>query len=121
MERTEADLDPPAIFHINQDYDMIRYFARTILQFQFAEKLCELSGHEGPLHRCDFSGSTEAGAALGEMLSLGASRPWQDALEVLTGERKMDAGPILKFFDPLYEYLQETNFNNGDIVGWETS
>jgi len=119
VERTEADLDPPTIYHVNQDYDMIRYFARTILQFQFAEKLCELSGHEGPLHRCDFSGSTEAGAALGEMLELGASRPWQDALEVLTGGRKMDAGPILKFFDPLYEYLQETNFNNGDLVGWE--
>merc|ERR1711936_215646 len=116
--RTEADLDPPTIYHINQDYDMIRYFVRTILQFQFAEKLCELSGHEGPLHRCDFSGSTEAGAALGEMLALGASRPWQDALEVLTGKRNMDAGPILKFFDPLYEYLQETNFNNGDQIGW---
>jgi len=118
VERTDADLDPPTIYHINQDYDMVRYFARTILQFQFAEKLCELSGHEGPLHRCDFSGSTEAGAALGEMLALGASKPWQDALEVLTGNRKMDAGPILRFFDPLYEYLQETNFNNGDHVGW---
>ena len=35
---------------------MIRYFTRTILQFQFAEALCEISGHEGPLHRCDFSG-----------------------------------------------------------------
>jgi len=116
--RTEADLDPPTIYHINQDYDMIRYFVRTILQFQFAEKLCELSGHQGPLHRCDFSGSTEAGAALGQMLALGASKPWQDALEVLTGSRKMDARPILQFFDPLYEYLQETNFNNGDIVGW---
>merc|ERR1712106_525571 len=44
VERTEADLDPPTIYHVNQDYDMIRYFARTILQFQFAEKLCELSG-----------------------------------------------------------------------------
>ena len=34
-----------------QDYDMIRYFTRTILQFQFAEKLCDISGHTGPLHR----------------------------------------------------------------------
>ena len=41
-----------------------RYFVRTILQFQFAEKLCEVSGHTGPLHRCDFSGSKEAGAVL---------------------------------------------------------
>ena len=62
-----------------------RYFVRTILQFQFAETLCDISGHEGPLHRCDFSGSKEAGEALGNMLKLGKSRPWQDALESLTG------------------------------------
>ena len=57
VERTEADLDPPSLFHICQDYDMIRYFVRTILQFQFAEALCDISGHDGPLHRCDFSGN----------------------------------------------------------------
>merc|ERR1711997_237903 len=107
VERTEADLDPPTLYHINQGFDMIRYFTRTILQFQFAEKLCELSGHEGPLHRCDFSGSTEAGAALGKMLQLGSSKPWQDALETLTGEGKMSAQPILKFFEPLYDWLQK--------------
>ena len=46
----------------------LRYFTRTILQFQFWESLCSISGHRGPLHRCDFSGSKEAGAALGKML-----------------------------------------------------
>lgn len=50
--RGGADLDPPTIFHIAQDYDMIRYFTRTILQFQFWARLCSLSGHRGPLHRC---------------------------------------------------------------------
>ena len=60
VDRTNADLDPPTLFHICQDYDMIRYFVRTILQFQFAEALCQISGHQGPLHRCDFSGSKEA-------------------------------------------------------------
>ena len=62
-----------------------RYFVRTILQFQFAEALCDISGHDGPLHRCDFSGNKEVGEALSKMLKLGKSRPWQDALEVLTG------------------------------------
>jgi hypothetical protein len=51
VERTRADLDPPTIFHVCQDFDMIRYFVRTILQFQFAERLCQVSGHTGPLHR----------------------------------------------------------------------
>jgi len=117
-ERSQEDLDPPTIFHINQDYDMIRYFTRTILQFQFAEKLCDISGHTGPLHRCDFSGSKEAGSALAKMLRLGSSKPWQDALEELTGEREMSARPILKFFEPLHQWLKKTNLENGDIVGW---
>ncbi|OXA60176.1 Angiotensin-converting enzyme [Folsomia candida] len=64
VERTEEDLDCPSIFHVAQDYDMIRYFTRTILQFQFAESLCEAAGHEGPLTDCDFYGSQEAGAIL---------------------------------------------------------
>jgi len=118
-ERTKEDLDPPTIFHICQDYDMIRYFTRTILQFQFWDKLCEISGHEGPLHRCDFSGSHEAGEALSRMLRLGSSKPWQDALEQLTGERKMNAEPILRFFEPLYQWLKQTNEQNGDSPGWE--
>jgi hypothetical protein len=43
---------------------LFRYFVRTILQFQFAERLCQVSGHDGPLHRCDFSNSTDAGQEL---------------------------------------------------------
>jgi len=119
VERSSLDLDPPTIYHIAQDYPMINYFVRTILQFQFAEKLCEISGHVGPFHRCDFSGSSEVGSALSEMLGFGSSQPWQDSLESLTGERKMSARAILKFFDPLYEWLQFTNFENGDVPGWD--
>ena len=119
--RTKEDLDPPSLYHINQDWDMMRYFTRTILQFQFAESLCEIAGHDGPLHQCDFSGSIEAGSALKNMLQLGSRRPWQDALESLTGERKMSAKPILKYFQPLQEWLVEKNKENGDLVGWNTS
>lgn len=119
VERTEADLDPPTLFHICQDYDMIRYFVRTILQFQFAEALCNISGHQGPLHRCDFSGSAEAGQALAQMLQMGKSQSWQDALEVLTGTREMSVQPILRFFQPLYDWLVKTNQANGDQIGWQ--
>ncbi len=53
-----------------------------MLQFQFFERLCEVSGHQGPLHRCDFSGSEEAGAVLAEMLKLGSSVPWQVTFDI---------------------------------------
>ena len=42
MERTAAALEPPCLYHVNQDYNMIMYFVRTILQFQFADKLCQV-------------------------------------------------------------------------------
>ena len=118
VPRSKEDLDPPSLYHINQDWDMMRYFTRTILQFRFAESLCKLADHDGPLHQCDFSGSTKAGNALKKMLQLGSSKPWQDALQSLTGERKMSAKPILNYFKPLYDWLVTTNEENGDSVGW---
>ena len=54
------NLDGATIFHTIHNFDMIRYFTRTILQFQFFETLCKTSGHTGPLHRCNFSGSKAA-------------------------------------------------------------
>ena len=62
--RPDDVLDGPTIFHVAQDYDMIRYFTRTILQFQFAESLCQAAGQTGPLHECDFYGSLAAGDKL---------------------------------------------------------
>lgn len=61
---SEEDLDAAAIYHVASGFDMIRYFTRTIMQFQFAEALCNASGHVGPLYNCDFYNSTEAGTLL---------------------------------------------------------
>ncbi|XP_071519572.1 angiotensin-converting enzyme-like isoform X2 [Panulirus ornatus] len=121
VPRTAEDLDPPAIFHISSGYDMIRYFTRTILQFQFQEKLCEAAGHEGPLHTCDFYGSKEAGDLLAKAMSLGSSKPWQDVLQVMTGERRMSSRAILRYFRPLQEWLTEDNIRDQDGVGWGDS
>ena len=56
---------------------------------------------------------------MAEMLQQGASRPWQDTLEGFTGERELSPAALLRFFDPLYQYLKQTNFNNGDTPGWQ--
>ena len=112
------NLDGATIFHTIHNFDMIRYFTRTILQFQFFETLCKTSGHTGPLHRCNFSGSKAAGDKLAEMLQLGTSLPWPHVLEKLTGARRMSSQPILTFFEPLHKWLQMENSRNGDVVGW---
>jgi peptidyl-dipeptidase A len=61
-------------------------------------------------------GNEEAGRAFEEMLALGRSKPWQDALEKLTGTRQMDASAIVEYFEPLMQWLGEQN--RGRECGW---
>lgn len=55
------------------------------------------------------------------MLRLGSSRPWADAMEALTGQRRMDAGGLLEYFRPLHDWLAAENMRTGEYVGWEPS
>jgi peptidyl-dipeptidase A len=108
--------DPGAKYHIPGNTPYMRYFMAHVLQFQFHEAMCRAAGHQGPLHTCSVYGSEEAGARLAAMLSRGASAPWQDTLEQLTGTRQMDARPLLNYFEPLSKYLDEQN--QGRTCGW---
>jgi peptidyl-dipeptidase A len=116
VPRSEEDFDPGAKYHIPNNTPYTRYFLSFILQFQFHKALCDAAGWEGPLHECSVYGSAEAGRRFREMLALGASRPWQDALEKLTGTRQMDASAIIDYFQPLMDWLEEQN--RGRECGW---
>jgi len=107
VERSEADFDPGAKYHVPANVPYSRYFLARILQFQFHRALCKAMGFKGPLHACTIDHNVVAGERLWKMLSLGASRPWQDALEAMTGERQMDAGAMLEYFAPLQKWLTE--------------
>ena len=79
------------------------------------------AGEDGRLHgrRCTAARSTATrrpASALRDMLAMGQSRPWPDALEALTGQRQMDATAILDYFAPLQKWLDEQN--KGKPVGW---
>ncbi len=114
--RSEADFDPGAKFHVPGNTPYMRYFLADVLQFQFQRALCKAAGQSGPLHRCSIYGSEAAGDRLNAMMELGASRPWPDALEALTGERAMDASAILDYFAPLQTWLDQQN--RGQVCGW---
>jgi peptidyl-dipeptidase A len=116
VQRTEADFDPGAKYHIPGNTSYTRYFLARILQFQFQRALCETAGYDGPLHACSVYNSKEAGAKLQAMLEAGSSQPWQDTLEKLTGTRQMDASAIIDYFEPLMGWLQEKN--EGMSCGW---
>jgi peptidyl-dipeptidase A len=50
------------------------------------------------------------------MLEMGASRPWPEALEAVTGERQMDGTALRDYFRPLEEWLKKEN--RSAPVGW---
>jgi peptidyl-dipeptidase A len=114
--RGEEFFDPGAKYHVPANTPYARYFLAQILQFQFHRALAKTSGCTTPLHRCSIYGSKEAGARLKAMLEIGASKPWPDALEALTGLRQMDASAMAEYFAPLKAWLDEQN--KGKRVGW---
>jgi peptidyl-dipeptidase A len=116
-ERSEADFDPGAKYHIASNTPYARYFLARILQFQFHRALCQAAGIQGPLHRCSIYKNKAAGERLNKMLSMGKSKPWPDALEAISGQRQMDATAILDYFAPLKKWLDEQN--QGEKAGWE--
>lgn len=115
--RSEADFDPGAKYHIPANVPYTRYFIARILQYQFHRALCKAAGAALPLHRCSIYGSKDAGQRLTAMLKLGRSRPWADALETMTGERRLDATAIIDYYKPLTDWLTEKN--KGETCGWE--
>jgi peptidyl-dipeptidase A len=118
VARTEADFDPGAKYHVPANIPYARYFLARIYQFQFQRALCKTAGFEGPLHRCSIYGNKAAGEKLNAMLSLGQSKPWPEALEVLTGQKEMDASALADYFAPLKTWLDEQNKKNNYPVGW---
>ena len=116
VARSEADFDPGAKYHIASNTPYMRYFLAHVLEFQFYRALCRESGFKGPLNRCTFYGSKEAGAKFNKMLEMGQSKPWPDALEAGTGERQIDGGALLEYFAPLQKWLDEQN--KGKKQGW---
>ena len=114
--RSEQDFDPAAKYHVAANVPYARYFLADILQFQFHRSLSQIAGCKDPLYRCSIYGNKEAGSRLNAMLAMGESRPWQDALAALTGNRQMDATAILDYFAPLQKWLDEQN--QGKPVGW---
>ena len=114
--RGAEDFDPGAKFHVASSTPYVRYFLARIYQFQFHKALCAAAGNTGPLDQCSIHDNKAAGGKLLSMLSLGASKPWPDALETIGAGRTADAKPLLEYFAPLTQFLAEQN--KGKDCGW---
>jgi peptidyl-dipeptidase A len=114
--RGEDFFDPGAKYHVPDNTPYTRYFLADILQFQFHRALSKTAGCTLPLHRCSIYESKAAGEKLNAMLTLGQSKPWPDALDVIAGTKQMDASAIIDYFAPLDKWLDEQL--KGAKTGW---
>uniref|UniRef100_A0AAG5D9B1 Angiotensin-converting enzyme n=1 Tax=Anopheles atroparvus TaxID=41427 RepID=A0AAG5D9B1_ANOAO len=121
--------DAGAVYHLSDNTPFVRYFLASFLSYQIYEGLCRsaLFGTVSkrsvneipmPLHRCDLYGSKKAGKLLRKSLALGASVHWTDVLEQLTGEVEISAKSLLRYYQPLHEFLDRFIERHGLIVGW---
>merc|ERR1719244_683719 len=116
--------DAGSKYHVPSDTGYVRYFTAYIYEFQFYRALCLASGKyepgnpSKPLHLCNIYGSTEAGDKLREMLKLGASKPWTEAMRTMTGQPDMSTTALREYFRPLELWLQQENKKAGVKVGW---
>ena len=120
--RTSSNFfDPASKSHTDDNTPYIRYFVSFIVQFQFYQSMCNAAGYNStalPLHSCDFANSTAAGNVLGQMLSLGSSKPWQQAMQQITNQTQMSAQALKTYFQPLTTWLSNYNHHNCDCYGW---
>jgi peptidyl-dipeptidase A len=105
--RSDEEFDAGAKFHVPSSVPYMRYFLAHILQFQFHRALAKAMGYSGPLHRASIYGSKVAGQRLRAMLEMGARNEWPDALEAITGERRMETRGLLEYFAPLQRWLDD--------------
>lgn len=121
-KRSEIDLDGAAKYHVAANGAYIKYFVAKILQFQFHEYLCRITGHytaEKPLHECNLYNQTQAGHILRQGLSLGSSKPWPEVLNIMAGTSELSGSSLLRYFAPLEEWLDEQI--KGEIIGWKNA
>lgn len=51
-------------------------------------------------------------------MAKGASQPWQQTLQEVTGEGRLDGSALREYFRPLEEWLRNENLRNQEYVGW---
>lgn len=94
--------------HINDDpagyYD---YALANVLLYQLHDHICREILHEEP-RSCNYYGHPEVGDFLRAVMSPGMSRDWREVLVAHTG-RDLTAEPMLEYYRPLLQYLEEQN------------
>ncbi len=107
-ERPDAACDACTKTHINDDaaqyYD---YALAEVLVYQLHDHICRNILHQDP-RACNYYERREVGDFLRAIMEPGATRDWREVLREHTG-RDLTAEPMLEYYRPLMEYLEEQN------------
>ncbi|KAK8762562.1 hypothetical protein V5799_026171 [Amblyomma americanum] len=111
----DAGVDPNVLAHV----PYLGKFVSIILTFQMFEYMCELDtqNRERDLIDCQLHGKKKIGDILKKSLKLGASKPWQDVLQILAGTSQLSGKAVRKYFRPLENWLNSQIA--GETVGWK--
>lgn len=92
---------------INDPAQYYDYAISFLLLFQFHDHIARDVLHQDP-HATDYYGSAGVGGFLREIMSPGNTVDWRELLRETTGD-DLSAGPMLRYFEPLMEYLKAQN------------
>lgn len=53
-----------------------------------------------------------------QIMEKGASQRWQELLQEVIGEGRLDGTALREYFRPLEEWLRQENLRNNEFVGW---
>jgi peptidyl-dipeptidase A len=106
--RGEEYADAATKTHIINDaaqyYD---YAISHLLLFQFHDHIARNILNEDP-HNTSYYGHTEIGDFLNELMAPGNTVDWRELLRETTGE-DLNVSPMLRYFEPLMDYLKRAN------------
>lgn len=106
--RGEEYCDAASKTHINNDaaqyYD---YALSYLLLFQFHDYISNNILQQAP-HATNYYGNLEVGDFLAEIMTPGASIDWRKLLREKMGE-DLSAKAMMRYFEPLMQYLKESN------------
>ncbi|KAK0396922.1 hypothetical protein QR680_001913 [Steinernema hermaphroditum] len=114
--RKNDDFDPIASSAIAQSHSpALRHVVSYVMQFQILKALC------GNSHSLDLGciPDKEVIANVKRVMMQGASINWLEALEQITGDKELDAKPMLDYYAPLISWLSNTNEHDEMYLGWD--
>lgn len=86
-----------------------------VLKFQILKALCP----EGTILSEGCILSEDTTEKLREAMKHGSSITWIKALEIITGKGELDAAPLLDYYEPLINWLRNTNEIDQVVNGWD--